>query len=109
MAGTEIVTVVRKPKRDGFGNIPAGATLQWDVGGFQFAPGPSQEMGIGSGQVDTNGTLYGPPTADIDAIVTGGIQPTDQIQVRGDLYSVIGRVQDWGSSGSVIVLKLVTG
>jgi hypothetical protein len=109
VAGTEVVTVVRKPKRDGFGNIPAGATLQWQVPGFQFAPGPSQEMGLGSGQVDTDGTLYGPPVTDINAIVPDGILPTDQIQVRGDLYSVIGRVQDWGSSGSVIVLKLVTG
>lgn len=109
MAGTEVVTVVRKPKRDTFGNIPAGATLRWDVPGFQFAPGPSMEMGIGSGQVDTDGTLYGPPVTAINEIVTGGIKPTDQVEVRGDLYSVIGRVQDWGSSGSVIVLKLVTG
>jgi hypothetical protein len=109
MPGSEIVTVIRQPKRDGFGNIPAGAVLQWDVPGFQFAPGPSQEMGLGSGQVDTDGTLYGPPVTDIDAIVTGGIQPTDQIKVRGDLYSVVGRVQDWGPSGSVIVLKRVTG
>jgi hypothetical protein len=109
MAGTETVVVVRRPKRDNFGNIPTGATLQWQVPGWQFAPGPSREMGIGSGQVESDGTLYGPPVTDIDQIVTGGIQPTDQIRVRGDLYSVIGRVQDWGSSGAVIVLKLVTG
>lgn len=101
--------MVRKPKRDRFGNIPAGAPSQWQVPGFQFAPGPSQEMGIGSGQVETDGTLYGPPVSDINAIVTDGIQPTDQIQVRSDLYSVIGRVQDWGTAGSVIVLKRVTG
>jgi hypothetical protein len=109
MAGGETVTVVRKPKRDGFGNIPAGAVQQWDVPGFQFAPGPSQEMGLGGAQVESDGTLYGPRTADINAVVTGGIQPTDQIVVRGDTYSVIGRVQDWGTAGSVIVLKFVTG
>ncbi len=106
---TETVVVVRKPARDGFGNIPAGATQTWEIGGWQFAPGPSQEMGVGGAQVDTDGTLYGPPVAAINSTVPGGILPTDQIQVRGDTYQVIGRVQDWGNSGSVIVLKFVTG
>lgn len=109
MAGTETVVVVRQPKRDGFGNIPAGATQRWPVGGWQFAPGPSAEMGLGSGQVDTDGTLYGPPVTEVDQIVDGGIQPTDLIEVRGDQYQVVGRVQDWGPSGCVVVLKLVTG
>lgn len=109
MAGTETVTVVRKPKRDNFGNIPAGAVQQWDVDGWQFAPGPSTEMGLGGGQVESDGTLYGPAVADINLTVPGGIDPADQIIVRGDTYSVIGRVQDWGSAGTVIVLKQVTG
>lgn len=109
MAGTEVVVVVRAPKRDGFGNRPAGSTLRWSVPGWQFAPGPSEEMGIGGGQVDTDGTLYGPPVTEINQIITGGIQPTDKIEVRGDAYQVVGRVQDWGSAGSVIVLKFVTG
>ncbi len=107
----ESVDVVRRPKRDGFGNRPAGSTLRWTVPGWQFAPGPSQEMAVGAGgaQVETDGTLYGPPKVDVDQVVPGGIKPTDEIEVRGDLYSVVGRVQDWGSSGSVVVLKLVTG
>lgn len=114
MAGTETVAVVRKPPKNGFGNRPAGATLRWTVPGFQFAPGPSQEAGLGSSQVDTDGTLYGPPKVEIDRIVTGvgqptGIQPTDEIEVRGDAYAVVGRVQDWGSAGTVILLKFVTG
>lgn len=109
MAVTETVVVVRKPKRDGFGNIPAGSTSRWDVPGWRFAPGPSEEMGVGGGQVESDGTLYGPTTTAIAEIVTGGIQPTDQIEVRGDAYSVVGRVQDWGRAGTVIVLKLVTG
>lgn len=109
MAGTESVVVVRKPQRDTFGNIPAGATQQWTVPGWQFAPGPSQEMGPGGGQVETDGTLYGPPVAAVNLIVPGGITSTDEIQVRGDVYSVVGRVQDWGRSGCVVVLKLVTG
>ena len=109
MQGTDTVTVVRKPKRDGFGNIPAGTTSRWDVPGWQFAPGPSQEMGIGGAQIETDGTLYGPPVADVEAIVPDGIQPTDLVEVRGDTYSVVGRVQDWGTAGSVVVLKRVTG
>lgn len=109
MAGTEVVQVVRKPRKDNFGTRPAGEPQRWDVPGFQFAPGPSQEMGAATGQTETDGTLYGPPKADIDAIVDDGVQPTDHILVRGDTYQVVGRVQDWGSSGTVIVLKLVTG
>lgn len=109
MAGTETVVVVREPARDGFGNRPAGAVLRWPVPGWQFAPGPSQEMGLGGAQVETDGTLYGPPVADINLIVTDGIKPTDKIEVRGDPYSVVGRVQDWGTAGSVIILKFVTG
>jgi hypothetical protein len=105
----ESVVVVRAPKRDGFGNRPAGDTLRFTVPGWQFAPGPSQEMGVGGAQVETDGTLYGPPVLEVNRLVPEGIKPTDQIEVRGDLYSVVGRVQDWGSAGAVIVLKLVTG
>lgn len=108
MAG-ETVTVVRKPKRDTFGNIPAGTPDQWEVPGWQFAPGPSTEMGLGGGQVETDGTLYGPPVDDIVAVVDEGILPTDQIVVRGDTYAVVGRVQDWGKAGTVVALKRVTG
>ncbi len=108
MAG-ETVTVIRRPARDRFGNIPSGSVQQWPVPGWQFAPGPSREMGLGGGQVETDGTLYGPPVVDVARIVPGGIRPTDWINVRGDVYAVVGRVQDWGSSGSVVVLKLVTG
>ena len=109
MAGADTVVVIRDPPRDGFGNIPAGGAAQWTVPGWQFAPAPSQEMGVGGGQVESDGTLYGPPVTDIGLIVPGGIQPTDRIVVRGDTYAVIGRVQDWGSSGAVIALKRVTG
>jgi hypothetical protein len=109
VAGSEIVTVVRKPAKDTFGNRPGGAATQWQVPGWQFAPGPSVEAGEGSGQVDTDGTLYGPAVTDVDQVVPGGIQPTDHIIVRGDTYQVVGRVQDWGPSGCVIVLRLVTG
>lgn len=109
MADVETVTVIRRPPKDNFGNRPAGATQQWDVPGCQFAPGPSQEMGVGGAQVDSDGTVYGPPVTDINAIVPEGIKPTDKIRVRGNDYHVEGDVQDWGSAGSVIVLKRVRG
>lgn len=109
MAVTETVTVVRRPPRDNFGNRPAGAAQQWDVPGCQFAPGPTQEMGVGGAQVESDGTVYGPPVADIDAIVPDGVKPTDVIRVRGDDYEVVGDVRDWGASGSVIVLRRATG
>lgn len=109
MAGSENVTVVREPRRDTFGNRTAGTTSRWTVPGWQFAPGPSAEMGLGGGQIETDGTLYGPPVTVIAAAVPDGIQPTDRIEVRGDPYEVVGRVQDWGRAGAVIVLKRVTG
>ncbi len=109
MAGSETVVVVRPPARDSFGNRAAGEPTRWTVSGWQFAPGPSTEMGLGGGQVETDGTLYGPPVAEINQTVTGGIQATDQIEVRGDVYQVVGRVQDWAAAGAVVVLKRVTG
>lgn len=105
----EDVTVVREPKRDNMGNRPATAELTWVVGGWDFAPGASQEQFVSSNLIESDGTLYGPPLTVINDIVTGGIQPDDKILVRGDEYHVIGRVQDWGADGTVIVLKLITG
>ncbi len=109
MAATETVRVIRPAKPDNIGNRPGSAVAQWDVPGWQCAPGPSREAGAGVGQVESDGTLYGPPVTAVNRIVSGGIQPTDKIRVRGDDYQVVGRVQDWGSSGSVVVLKRVTG
>lgn len=109
MAGAETVTVLRDPPKDTFGNTPAGASLSWEVPGWAFAPGPSTEPGGNTNQVRTDGTLYGLPVTEINTIVAGGVKPTDRIRVRGEDYQVIGRVQDWGSFGSVIVLRRVTG
>lgn len=105
----EDITVVREPKRDTFGNKPAGDVQEYVVGGFDFAPGASREYDAGGNTVESDGTLYGPPVTVINDEVPGGIQPSDKIEVRGDPYEVIGRVQDWGADGSVIVLKRVTG
>lgn len=105
----EPVTVVREPKRDTFGNKPAGGVQSWVVEGWDFAPGRSEEYTAGANVVDTDGTLYGPAVSVINDVVPGGIRPSDKIRVRGDDYQVVGRVQDWGADGSVILLRFVTG
>jgi hypothetical protein len=105
----EDVTVIREPKRDTFGNRPAGTVNQWLVPGWDFAPGPSLELAASANTIESDGTLYGPPVTVINEIVPSGIQPDDKIRVRGSDYEVVGRVQDWGVDGSVIVLKYVTG
>ncbi len=105
----EDVTVVREPKKDTFGNRPAGEVGRFVVQGWDFAPGPTREPVSGAGIVESDGTLYGPPVTVIAAAVPQGIKPTDKIEVRGDPYQVIGRVQDWGADGTVILLKRVTG
>lgn len=107
--GTETLTVVRPPGKDGFGNALPGSPQTWDVAGWLFAPGPSREDLAGAAQVETDGTVYGPTVVDIEAVVPDGIKPSDRLRIRGDDYEVVGRVQDWGEEGTVILLKLVTG
>lgn len=103
MAGsdTETVTVIRPPGRDRFGDQANGVIVEFDIPGCLFAPGPSREMGFASNQVLSDGTVYGPPGMDV--------QPTDRMRVRGDIYSVVGHPQVWGSVGTVVVLRRYTG
>ncbi len=103
MAGsdTETVTVIRPPVRDRFGDLSAGTAVEFDIPGCLFAPGPSREMGFATNQVQTDGTVYGPPGIDV--------RPTDRMRIRGDVYSVIGKPQVWGTTGTVVVLRLFTG
>jgi hypothetical protein len=98
---TETVTVIRPPGRNPYGDPLPGSAVESDLPGCLFAPGPSREVAAGANQVDTDGTVYAPPAADVLA--------TDRIRVRGEVYSVVGHPQDWGSSGVVIVLRRVTG
>jgi hypothetical protein len=95
------VRVIRPTGRDPYGDPLAGTGGQWDVDGCLFAPGPSTEVIAGANTVDSDGTIYGPPGMDV--------QPADRIVVRGDSYSVVGRKQDWGQAGTVVVLRYVTG
>lgn len=99
---TETVTILRPPGKDAYGDTVTGDTTEFDIDGCLFAPGPSKEQGFAANTVDTNGTIYAP--AGIPAVL-----PTDRVRIRGELYSVAGKPQVWGSAGVVIVVRLVTG
>lgn len=104
MAGagdTETVTVIRPPGRDRFGDQMAGTPAEFDVPGCLFAPGPSREPGFADNQVDTDGTVYAPTGSDFAA--------TDKVRIRGDVYTVVGKPQVWGTFGVVVAVRLVTG
>ena len=103
MAGfnTETVTVIRPPDLDQFGDPVPGSSIEYDVGGCMFAPGSSDEGGVGTNQVVTDGAVYGP--ADMDD------QHADRIRIRGDLYEVIGKPQRWGTFGTVAAVRLYNG
>jgi hypothetical protein len=112
MAGdVETFTVVRRPARTNFGDIAAGTTVEYSLPGCRFAPGPSTEVTFQAQQVRVDATVYAPAGHGDGATTLGGadVLATDQVRARGDLYDVVGRPQDWGSSGVVIPLRLVTG
>lgn len=110
MARGEQVTLVRPTDKVRFGDRAAGTPDRYDVGNTLIAPTGSTELGVGAGAntVDTVMTIY-PPHSIVDQ-VPGGPQATDQFEVRGQLYQVVGDPQDWGTRNRmVIALKKVTG
>ncbi len=97
MAGEEeSVTVIRMAGRDAFGD-PTSTATESVLEGCLFAPGPSRELGVAAAGVDTDATVYAQAGADVRA--------SDRIRARGQIYTVVGDPQDWGSSGVVIVLR----
>lgn len=110
MARGELVVVVRPPGRDQFGDPLAGDEARYEVANTLVAPGPSAEIGVGAGaqQVDTDMTIY--PPRSILQVVPDGPAATDEVEVRGLRYSIVGDPQDWGGRNRmVIVLRRVTG
>ncbi len=97
----ETVTVIRPPTLDQFGDPLPGTSVEYPVGGCMFAPGSSDEAGLGTNQVVTDGAVYGPASMDV--------QHSDRIRIRGDLYEVIGKPQRWGSFGTVVAVRLYNG
>lgn len=101
MADIETIVVIRPPARGKFGDPAGGDATEHAVPGCQFAPGPSQEGGVGTNQVDADATVYCPPNIDI--------LPTDRVRARGEVWIVNGKPQFWGSFGTVVELRRVTG
>lgn len=101
MADIETITIIRPPGRGKFGDPAAGTAVEFQVPGCQFAPGPSVEGGVGTNQVDADATVYAPPNIDV--------LPTDRVRARGEVWIVDGKPQFWGSFGTVIQLRRVTG
>jgi|ERR1044071_4509464 hypothetical protein len=101
MADIETIVVVRPPARGRYGDPVPGSAAEFEVGGCQFAPGPSTEAGINANTVEAEATVYAPPNVDIRA--------ADQVRARGELWVVFGAPQFWGSFGTVIPLRRATG
>lgn len=101
MADIETVFVLRPPAKGKFGDPGAGPTPERAVPGCQFAPGPSTDGGLATNTVDAEATVYAPPNTDV--------LTTDLIRARGELWNVAGKPQFWGSFGTVIALRRVTG
>jgi hypothetical protein len=110
MARGEVIFLVRPPATARFGDPAAGTPQRFEVRNVLFAPGRSEETvpGSGANQVDTDATIY-PPRALVD-LVPDGPQPTDQYEIRGQLYQAVGDPQDWGARQRMVIpLRKVTG
>lgn len=101
MADIETIFVVRPAARGRFGDPQAGDPVEHAVPGCQFAPGPSAQGGVATNTVDADATVYCPPNIDV--------LPTDKVRARGELWNVDGKPQFWGSFGTVVQLRRVTG
>lgn len=97
----ETFFIVRPPGKDRFGDPLPGGPIEIPLPGCLFAPGSSVENLNGANQTEADGAVYAPAGTVVLA--------TDKMRVRGDLYEVVGKPADWGASGVVIDLSLVTG
>lgn len=97
----ETIVILRPPPLGRFGDPQVGVTVEIEVAGCLFAPGPSSEDLVAANQVDTDATVYAP--------VGTVVLPTDRIRARGKEYSVVGEAQEWAGEGVVIKLRRVTG
>lgn len=106
----EQVVLVRPTAKARFGDRAPGTPQRYEIGNTLIAPGPSAEVGAGGGAniVDTDMTIY--PPRGILTTVPGGPAATDQFEVRGQLYQVVGDPQDWGGRNRMVIpLRKVTG
>lgn len=89
----ETATIIRAPLADdGYGNKARdwSNSTRIESPGWGFAPRPGDETATaGSQGVIVGLTGYGPPGADV--------LPTDRVEVRGEVYEVVGEVGEWRS------------
>jgi hypothetical protein len=88
----ETITRWRRPAWNGTtvdsrGNPVLGAATSTTLGGWAVAPRYSTEDNQGRQGVVIGLTLFGPPLADV--------RPSDQFEVRGEMYEVDGQPGDW--------------
>ena len=98
----ETVILVRSLARDNYGDPGFGNPTSTAIDGVLVAPGASTEAAGSAGTVTTTWELYLPPSAPVPA-------PTDQMVVRGRRCEVVGAPQVWGSVGTVVTARQVTG
>lgn len=101
---TETVTRIRPPGRDKFGDPTGAADTDVDLPGCLVAPGGSSEAppNQGANTVEIAYTVYAPDGS-------AEVLATDQLRVRGEVYQVVGRPQQWTGEGTVIALRRTTG
>jgi hypothetical protein len=89
----ETAVIVRAPLVDGpYGNQGRDwdAASRTDSPGWGFAPrGGDEQQDPGVPAVIVGLTGYGPPSADV--------LPTDRMEIRGEVYEVVGEVGEWRS------------
>lgn len=104
MIGGEDIVIIRPAERDKFGDPITGETeTRTASAGWLFAPGASTELKDGQQSVDTDAELYrtGPPGEE-------NIRPKDRIEVRGQVFEVVGEPQVW-RLGTVVRMRKFTG
>jgi len=103
MVGGEQIVIIRPAPLDKFGDPAGGSATETISDGWLFAPAASTELHEGQNSVDTDAALYrtGAP-GDED------IRPTDRIEVRGQVFEVVGEPAVW-RLGTVVRLRKFAG
>jgi hypothetical protein len=100
---TESVTIVRPPGKVKFGDRATGTAAEIPLDGVLFAPGGTSELHDRANAVEADATLY------VQGNTDTGVQPTDRIRARDEMYEVTGKPAIWAGFGTVIQLRRFTG
>lgn len=97
----ETVVRLRPPPKDRLGD-QTGPPAREPMPGCLFEPGGSTENRDGANQALADGTVYAPPGSP-------DVLSTDRLEIRGEVYNVIGKAQVWAGEGSVIQVRQIKG